>query len=139
MDRREREQFCMTHISFVNQLYGGEELKRLQRKSERFVNSGLVATLSGAVASDTLEDERVLSGVGGQYNFGAPAHALDDGRSILMIRSTREAGSKLHSGIRWSYYQGHEMSFARSEVPLAIWDEGCRRAPWTGAKEESCL
>src|SRR5437773_4336580 len=47
MDRAEREQFCMTSISFVNQLYGNEQLKRPQRKAARLVNSGLVATLKG--------------------------------------------------------------------------------------------
>jgi acyl-CoA hydrolase len=103
MDRAEREQFCMTGISFVNQLYGQEELKRAQRKDARFVNAGLTATLAGAVASDTLEDGRVVSGVGGQYNFVAMAHALEDGRSILMIRSTLEDGGKVRSNIRWSY------------------------------------
>jgi len=103
MDRAEREQFCMTSISFVNQLYGDEELKRAQRKDARFVNSGLIATLSGAVASDMLEDGRVLSGVGGQYNFVAMAHALEDGRSILMIRSTRTMGGKVQSNILRSY------------------------------------
>ena len=103
MDRAEREQFCMTRISFVNQLYGQEELKQAQRKAARFVNSGLIATLSGAVASDMLEDGRVLSGVGGQYNFVAMAHALEDGRSILMIRSTREAHGRVESNIRRSY------------------------------------
>ena len=103
MDRAEREQFCMTRISFVNQLYGEEELKRAQRKAARFINSGLIATLSGAIASDMLEDGRVLSGVGGQYNFVAMAHALEDGRSILMIRSTRKADGKVQSNIRWSY------------------------------------
>jgi acyl-CoA hydrolase len=103
MDRAEREQFAMTRISFVNQLYGDEELKRAQRKEARFVNAGLVATLAGAVASDTLEDGRVVSGVGGQYNFVAMAHALEDGRSILMIRGTLEEGGKLRSNIRWSY------------------------------------
>jgi acyl-CoA hydrolase len=103
MDRSEREQICMTRISYVNELYGHEELKRLQRKEARFVNTGLVATLAGAVASDALEDGRVLSGVGGQYNFVAMAHALEDGRSILMIRSTREESGSAQSNIRWSY------------------------------------
>jgi len=103
MDRAEREQFCMTRISFVNQLYGHEQLKRAQRKEARFVNSGLTATLAGAIASDTLEDGRVLSGVGGQYNFVALAHALEDGRSILMIRGTMEDAGKVRSNIRWNY------------------------------------
>src|SRR5256885_13925065 len=103
MDVAEREQICMTSISYVNKLYGEEELKRAQRKAARFVNSGLIATLTGAIASDMLEDGRVLSGVGGQYNFVAMAHALEDGRSILMIRSTRKADGKVQSNIRWSY------------------------------------
>jgi acyl-CoA hydrolase len=102
MERSEREQFCMTSIAFVNQLYGEEELKRLQRKEARFVNTGLIVTLSGAVNSDALEDGRVLSGVGGQYNFVTMAHALDDGRSILVIRSTREEDGTLRSNIRGS-------------------------------------
>ena len=58
MDVAEREQICMTSISYVNKLYGEEELKRLQRKVARFVNTGLIATLTGAVASDGLEDGR---------------------------------------------------------------------------------
>jgi acyl-CoA hydrolase len=105
MDRSEREQICMTGISYVNDLHGEEELKRLQRKAARFVNTGLFVTLTGAVASDGLEDGRVLSGVGGQYNFVAMAHALEDGRSIMMIRSTKEEDGKVRSNIRWSY--GH--------------------------------
>jgi hypothetical protein len=105
MDRSEREQICMTGISYVNELYGQEELKRLQRKKARFVNTGLIVTLTGAVASDGFEDGRVLSGVGGQYNFVAMAHELEDGRSILMIRSTKEEDGEVRSNIRWSY--GH--------------------------------
>jgi acyl-CoA hydrolase len=103
MDRAEREGICMTGIAFVNQLYGQEELKRLQRKEARFVNTGLIVTLSGSVNSDALEDGRVLSGVGGQYNFVAMAHALEDGRSILLIRSTREEDGKVRSNVRASY------------------------------------
>lgn len=105
MNRSARELICMTGISYVNQLFGNEELKRLQRKAARFINTGLIATLTGAVASDGLEDGRVLSGVGGQYNFVAMAHELDDGRSIMMIRSTKEQDGKTLSNIRWSY--GH--------------------------------
>ncbi|HEY0322156.1 MAG TPA: acetyl-CoA hydrolase/transferase C-terminal domain-containing protein [Pyrinomonadaceae bacterium] len=105
LDRSEREQICMTSISYVNELFGEEGLKRLQRKAARFVNTGMIVTLLGAVASDGLEGGRVVSGVGGQYNFVAMAHALEDGRSILMIRSTNEEDGKLSSNIRWSY--GH--------------------------------
>jgi acyl-CoA hydrolase len=105
MSRTEREQICMTGISYVNELFGEEELKRLQRKAARFVNTGLFATLTGSIVSDGLEDGRVLSGVGGQYNFVAMAHALEDGRSIIMIRSTKEEDGKIRSNIRASY--GH--------------------------------
>jgi acyl-CoA hydrolase len=103
LDRGEREQICMTGIAFVNQLYGQEELKRLQRKEARFINTGLVVTLLGAVSSDALEDGRVLSGVGGQYNFVTMAQALEDGRSILLIRSTREERGRPQSNIRASH------------------------------------
>ena len=103
MDREEREQFCMTGIAFVNQLYGQEELKRLQRTNARFVNTGLMVTLSGAVNSDALEDGRVLSGVGGQYNFVTMAQALEDGRSIVLIRSTRDDRGVLRTNIRATY------------------------------------
>jgi len=105
MNSSERKQICMTGISYVNELFDQEELKRLQRKAARFINTGLIVTLMGAVASDGLEDGRVLSGVGGQYNFVAMAHALKDGRSIMMIRGSSQKGGKLRSNIRWSY--GH--------------------------------
>ena len=103
MDRSELEQFCMTSISYVNQLYGDEERKRRERKEARFVNTALVVTLWGAVASDGLGDGRVVSGVGGQYNFVSMAQELDDGRSILLVRSTHEDGGKTRSNIRASY------------------------------------
>jgi hypothetical protein len=93
----------MTSIGFVNQLYGQEELKRLQRKDARFINTGLVVTLSGAVCSDALEDGRVVSGVGGQYNFVTMAQALDDGRSILLVRSTRAENARPRTNVRATY------------------------------------
>src|SRR5207247_4249721 len=103
MSPAERKQICMTGIDYVNELYGNEEIKRLQRVHARVVNTGLVVALSGAVASDALEDGRVVSGVGGQYNFVAMAHALEDGRSILLIRSTRGGGRNVHSNVVANY------------------------------------
>jgi acyl-CoA hydrolase len=106
MERADRERFEMTSISFVNELYGERaELKRRQRRHARFLNSGMKVTLGGAVASDTLEDGRVLSGIGGQYNFVAMAHALPEGRSILMIRSSREQAGRPESNVVWSHSQ----------------------------------
>jgi len=75
MSEEERMQFGMSGVEKVNQLYGDEELRRLQRKDGRFVNTGMKATLLGSIASDQLEDGRVVSGVGGQYNFVAMGHA----------------------------------------------------------------
>lgn len=98
-------QFNMTAISYINELYGNEELKRLQRRDARFINSAFKMTLLGAAVADQLEDGRVLSGVGGQYNFVAQAHALEDARSILILRSWRESGGEVTSNIVWTY--GH--------------------------------
>lgn len=101
----ERAKIRMKPISYVNELYGDEETKRKARVGARFVNSAMMVTLLGAVASDALEDGRVVSGVGGQYNFVAQAFALEDARSIITLRATRQSGARTLSNIRWSY--GH--------------------------------
>jgi len=101
----QRERFNMTAISYINELYGNEELKRLQRRDARFINSIFKVTLMGAAVADQLEDGRVLSGVGGQYNFVAQAHALEGARSLLMLRSWRESGGEVSSNVVWEY--GH--------------------------------
>ncbi|AVU73701.1 acetyl-CoA hydrolase/transferase family protein [Pseudomonas sp. Fig-3] len=100
-----RLEFNMTRISYINELYGQERLKRLQRLDARFINTVFTMTLLGAGVADQLEDGRVLSGVGGQYNFVAQGHALEGGRSILLLRSWREAGGEISSNIVWEY--GH--------------------------------
>ena len=95
---------AMSAVSDVNQLYGGrEQLDALQRRDARFFNTCMMATLLGAATSDALEDGRVVSGVGGQYNFVAMAHALAGGRSVLLLRATRKSGRKVESNIRWNY------------------------------------
>lgn len=102
----ERRAIGMRRISEINQLYGGHEsLERLQRTGSRFFNSCMMATALGDAVSDGLEDGRIVSGVGGQYNFVAMAHALDDARSVLMFRSQRGEGAKAESSVRWNY--GH--------------------------------
>ena len=105
MPLEQRARFAMTRISFINELYGQEELKRRQRRDARFINSVFGMTLLGAGVADQLEDGRVLSGVGGQYNFVAQGHALEGGRSILLLRSWREAGGEVTSNLFWNY--GH--------------------------------
>lgn len=105
MPEASRARIAMRPVSYVNELYGPEEEKRRARTNARFVNSGMIATLLGAIVSDGLEDGRVVSGVGGQYNFVAQAFALEGARSIIAIRATREGSNGPESNIRWSY--GH--------------------------------
>ena len=110
MSEEERKKIFMTSVLNVNQLYGNnpyysEELKVLQRREGRFVNACLMVMLSGAVVSDGLENGQVVSGVGGQYNFVSQAHALPDGRSILMCKGVRGSGKSAASNIVFNY--GH--------------------------------
>ncbi|EJM20944.1 acetyl-CoA hydrolase [Pseudomonas sp. GM18] len=105
LPQSKRLEFNMTRISYINELYGQEELKRLQRLDARFINTVFTMTLLGAGVADQLENGRVLSGVGGQYNFVAQGHALEGARSILLLRSWRESGGEVSSNIVWEY--GH--------------------------------
>ncbi|MBA1197560.1 acetyl-CoA hydrolase/transferase family protein [Pseudomonas plecoglossicida] len=105
MPLEQRQRYAMTAISYINELYGQEELKRRQRRDARFINTVFAMTLLGAGVADQLEDGRVLSGVGGQYNFVAQGHALQGGRSVLLLRSWREAGGEVSSNLYWTY--GH--------------------------------
>ena len=104
---RERAQFGMRGVAYVNQLYGSDrELRILQRRDARHVNTAMMVTLLGAAVSDALESGAVVSGVGGQYNFVAMAHELPGARSILCVRATRTRHGRTVSNILWSY--GHE-------------------------------
>jgi acyl-CoA hydrolase len=105
MPREVAGKFGMTAISFVNDLYGDEDSKRRARTNARFLNDAMMATLLGDVISDGLEDGRIVSGVGGQYNFIAQGFALEGARSAILLHATRSAGGKTQSNIRWRY--GH--------------------------------
>jgi len=103
----DRVQLDMCGVAFLNQLYGpDQELRILQRRAGRFVNTTMLVTLLGAAVSDALESGQVVSGVGGQYNFVAMAHALPDARSILCVRATHTRHGRTTSNIVWRY--GHE-------------------------------
>lgn len=105
----DRNRICMTSVSFINHLYdhrfGNQRLKAAQRAHGRFINTAMMHTLSGAAISDGLEDGRVVSGVGGQYNFVAMAHELPGARSIIALRSTRKTRGTVVSNIVFNY--GH--------------------------------
>lgn len=105
LPREQSENICMSSVGHINQLDFNFPLLTAQRKHARFINTGMMVTLSGAVVSDGLEDGTVISGVGGQYNFVSMAHSLPDARSILCIRSTRGSGKSLKSNILHHY--GH--------------------------------
>jgi acyl-CoA hydrolase len=124
----------MTRISHINELYGGNEaLERLQRRDARFFNTCMMMTALGSAVSDALADGRAVSGVGGQYNFVAMAHALRDGRSVLLLRSTRDQLGRAASNVLWNY--GH------STIPRHLRDIGITEygiADLCGASDEEC-
>jgi acyl-CoA hydrolase len=126
----------MTRISHINELYGGNEaLERLQRRDARFFNTCMMMTALGAAASDALESGKVVSGVGGQYNFVAMAHALRGGRSILMFRALRQnRDGSVSSTVPWSY--GHT-TIPRHLRDVAITEYGI--ADLRGASDEDCV
>ncbi len=105
MPREVAQKFGMTSISFVNELYHDEDAKRRARVNARFLNDTMMATVLGDVISDGLDDGRIVSGVGGQYNFIAQGFALEGARSAIMLHAARTAKGKTQSNIRWRY--GH--------------------------------
>ena len=135
MPDTEKNGIGMTRISHINELYGGNEtLERLQRRDARFCNTCMMTTVLGAAVSDALEDGRVVSGVGGQYNFVAMAHTLRDSRSILMFRSTREQANTVHSNVLWNY--GHT-TIPRHLRDISVNEYGV--ADLRGADDETCI
>jgi len=125
----------MTRVSDINQLYGGREsLDALQRRDARFFNTCMMATLLGAATSDALADGQVISGVGGQYNFVAMAHALTDGRSVLLLRATREHAGRTESNILWNY--GHT-TIPRHLRDIYVTEYGV--ADLRGKSDEDCI
>ena len=131
----QRDGLGMTRISHINELYGGNEtLERLQRRDARFFNTCMMGTLLGDAVSDALEDGRVVTGVGGQYNFVAMAHALRDGRSVLLFRATREAHGESRSSVLWNY--GH-VTIPRHLRDVMVTEYGI--ADLRGASDSECI
>ncbi len=135
LDDDTRRGIGMRRVSEVNELYGGNEaLERAQRRDARFFNTCMMATALGAAVSDGLDDGRVVSGVGGQYNFVAMAHALPDARSVLLLRATRDGASGPESNIRWNY--GHT-TIPRHLRDIYISEYGI--ADLRGRNDEDCI
>lgn len=124
----------MTSVADVNALYGNETARRRERADARFINIAMKATCLGAVISDALEDGRVVSGVGGQYNFVAQAHELENARSIILVKAVRETGGKAESNIVWAY--GHT-TVPRHLRDIIITEYGV--ADLRGKTDEECV
>lgn len=135
LDAATRRGIGMKRVSEVNELYGGNEaLERLQRRDARFFNTCMMATALGAAVSDGLDDGRVVSGVGGQYNFVAMGHALPDARSVLLLRATRDDRGRPASNLRWNY--GH-VTIPRHLRDLYVTEYGI--ADVRGRCDEDCV
>jgi acyl-CoA hydrolase len=114
MPAEELAEICMTAISYTNTLGGDSARKRAERPHARFINTAMTATLLGAVSSDTLEDGRVVSGVGGQLDLVSMAHELAGARAIIALRSSRHHGRHVRSNLTWTY--------ANATVPRSLRD-----------------
>jgi acyl-CoA hydrolase len=131
----DRRRFNMTSVSFTNTLSGADfALKCAQRINARFINSAMMVTGLGAAVSDGLEGGQVVSGVGGQNDFVAQAHALPGARSVLMLRSTRFGDGACRSNIRWSY--GHT-TIPRQSRDVIVTEYGI--ASLRGRSDSECV
>jgi acyl-CoA hydrolase len=131
----DRARFAMRGVAFVNQLYGpDQELRILQRRAARFINTTMMVSLLGGAVSDTLASGAVVSGVGGQYNFVAMAHALPGARSILCVRAARAQHDRVTSNIVWSY--GNE-TIPRHLRDIVVSEYGV--ADLRGRTDEECI
>lgn len=134
LDEQQRELFQMTGVGQVNELYDGEPRDRAQRLKARFINSTMKVSLTGAACSDGLDNHQVVSGVGGQYNFVAMAHALADSRSVLMLRAVRNSANGPISNVVWQYpYE----TIPRHLRDLVISEYGI--ADLRGKSDEDCI
>jgi hypothetical protein len=135
LPENERRLFDMRGVGYINQLYGEDAALRVaQRSHARFVNTTMMLTTLGAAVSDGLADGRVVSGVGGQYNFVTMAHALPGARSVLCVRSTRRKDGKVSSNIVTSY--GHT-TIPRHLRDIAVTEYGI--ADLRGRTDAECV
>ncbi len=135
LDGEDHEGLAMGRISHINRLRRGHEaLAAVQRRDARFFNTCMMANLLGAAVSDTLDDGRVVSGVGGQYNFVAMAHELDGACSVLMLRATREVDGRTTSNLRWA---GGQLTIPRHLRDVFVTEYGV--ADLRGRSDRDCI
>ena len=97
------------------------------------MNFTLVATLTGAVASETIKNQQVISGIGGQLDFIIMANTLDDARSILILSASRGEGKEVQSNIVFEY---SGCSASRQMRDIIITEYGI--ADLQGCNDEQC-
>ena len=105
MPEQQRNKINMTAIGYINGAHVDFSKKQQNRQHARFVNNAMKVSLLGAVVSDGLDSGKVVSGVGGQYDFVRQSFALKNARSIIMIKALRSSSGKPSSNIVWAY--GH--------------------------------
>jgi len=105
MPEEQRRKINMTAIGYINGTHIDFKKKQQNRQHARFINNAMKTTLLGAVVSDGLDSGKVVSGVGGQYDFVRQSFALKNARSIIMIEAVRNSTGKASSNVVWSY--GH--------------------------------
>ena len=105
MPEEQLNKINMTAIGYINGTHIDFNKKQTNRQQARFINNAMKATLLGAIVSDGLDSGKVVSGVGGQYDFVRQSFALKNARSIIMIKATRNSVGKVTSNVVWSY--GH--------------------------------
>ncbi len=100
-----RKKINMTAIGYINGAHIDFNRKQQNRRHARFINNAMKATVLGAIVSDGLDSGKVVSGVGGQYDFVRQSFALKNARSIIMIKAVRSRRGKETSNVVWEY--GH--------------------------------
>ncbi|RYZ97279.1 MAG: acetyl-CoA hydrolase, partial [Proteobacteria bacterium] len=135
LSEKDRRGISMTRISKINDLYDEDEAAvRAQRKNARFFNSTMQVSLLGEALSDTLQDGRVISGVGGQYNFVAMSRELPDAYSTLLLRSTWHDGKRRRSNI---VMHGGHVTIPRHLRDIVITEYGI--ANLRGKTDQECV
>ncbi len=99
----QRKKINMTAIGYINGAHIDFNRKQQNRQHARFINNAMKTTLLGAVVSDGLDSGKVVSGVGGQYDFVRQSFALKGARSIIMIKAVRISSGRQSSNVVWSY------------------------------------
>ena len=130
----QRAKIHMMPVSYTNQLYGNEPAKRAARTDARFVNSAMKATLLGGLVSDITTGAQEVSGIGGQFNFIEQAFALDGGRALITLPSTRTKKGETVSNIVWE--QPHE-SVPRAYRDIIVTEYGI--ADLRGQRDEDAI